>query len=112
LLCQIYSALLNSALNILVIAFALDQKILIWYLLAFAALIFYNRIFKSKLSEVSKDAQQSRKILSTSMLSAWNNIFTGNNHNFSNWQTCFLNNLNDAREDSAPSLIHFEAVIF
>ena len=101
LLYQIYSTLLNSALNILVIAFALDQKILIWYLLAFAALIFSNRIFKSKLSEVSKDAQQSRKILSTSMLSAWDNIFTGNNHNFSNWQTRFLNNLSDAREGSA-----------
>ena len=101
LLYQIYSTLLNSALNILVIAFALDQKILFWYLLAIVALIFSNRLFKSKLSEVSIDAQRSRKTLSTSMLSAWDNIFTGNHHNFSNWQTRFLNNLKDARKGSA-----------
>lgn len=85
LLYQIYSTLMNSVLNILVIALALDGRILFWYLIAGLMLISSNFFFRNRIVNASEMVQTSRKQLANSMLTAWDNIFVGNGYNFSNW---------------------------
>ncbi len=85
LLYQIYSTALNSAFNILIIAVSLDRRLLLWYLAAGVALVSAHFVFKKKISNVSLEMQQSRKDLSNAMLSAWDNVFIGNQHNLGHW---------------------------
>lgn len=97
LIYQIYSTFMNSALNILVIALALDTRILFWYLLAGVLLMASNRLFSRRIISVSVGVQDSRKHLANSMLSAWDNIFVGNRSNFLNWKRNFEARMVDAR---------------
>lgn len=83
--------------NILVIALALDTRILGWYVLAGAVLVASNFFFRSTISSASLAVQGSRSELSTSMLSAWQNIFVGNQHNFENWNSTFTKRMTKAR---------------
>jgi ABC-type transport system involved in cytochrome bd biosynthesis fused ATPase/permease subunit len=97
LLYQIYSTLMNSVFNILVIALALDARILAWYAFAGAVLVASNYFFRNKISQTSLTVQESRNELSTSMLSAWQNIFVGNAHNFEIWNSDFSKRMNKTK---------------
>ena len=97
LLYQIYSTLTNSVFNILVIALALDIRILGWYFLAGGVLVASNFFFRTTIASASLAVQGSRNELSTSMLSAWQNIFVGNQHNFENWHSIFSDRMTKAR---------------
>jgi len=100
LLYQILSTLMNSVFNILVIALALDSRILGWYIFAGVVLVASNYFFRRKISKASLSVQESRKDLSTSMLSAWQNIFIGNRYNFENWNSIFSENILKARSSA------------
>lgn len=97
LLYQIFSTLMNSFFNILIIAIAIDSRIFGWYVLAGTILVGANRLSRDIVSKASLAVQNSRKNLSSSMLSAWQNIFVGNRHNFDNWNSTFIERMNAAR---------------
>jgi ABC-type multidrug transport system fused ATPase/permease subunit len=97
LLYQSYSTLMNSLVNILVIAAALDGRILLWYLLAGALLMVANYLVSGRIASVSMGVQASRKQLSNAMLTAWDNIFVGNRHNFMNWKSNYKDRMGEAR---------------
>lgn len=103
LLYQLYSTFTNSAFNILVIALALDARILFWYLLAGALLMASNYFFSSRITQVSVDVQNTRKQLANIMLTAWDNIFVGNRSNFLNWNKNYETRMNDARNAAIRS---------
>jgi len=88
---------MNSVFNILVIAAALDGRILLWYLLAGILLMASNYFFSPRIVSVSMGVQTSRKQLSNAMLTAWDNIFVGNRHNFLNWNSNFETRMGEAR---------------
>lgn len=117
LLYQIYSTLLNSTLNIVVIAVALDPRILFWYGIAGFVLLGSNFAFKNKISSISLAVQGNRKDLSNVMLLAWDNIFIGNGHNFNNWNFEFNKQIQEAKKvatnyDLVRSLISSSTVVF
>lgn len=101
LLYQIYSTLTNAVFNILVIALALDSRILAWYLLASLILVTSNFVFKAQLTKAALNLQSTRKDLSNTMLSAWDNIFIGNKHNFDLWQTRFKSGIQESKKSAA-----------
>jgi len=86
---QAYSILLSSLLNVLVISIAIDRRIMAWYLAAAAVLFVSNLLFQKSIARVSLSAQNTRKDLANVMLSAWENIFTGNKYCLGHWQARF-----------------------
>lgn len=100
LLYQIFSTLMNSVFNILIIAIAIDSRILGWYILAGIILVGANRLSRGQVSKASLAVQDSRKNLSSSMLSAWQNIFVGNRHNFDNWNLSYTERMKVARDSA------------
>ena len=82
---QIFSTFLNSTFNILVIAFSLDKRLLLWYLAAGVVLVLSNIFLKRLVSRSAVQMQQSRKDLSSVMLGGWDNILIGNRLNRENW---------------------------
>ena len=101
LLFQLYSTFMNSALNIIVIAAALDWRILFWYVLAGLFLVVSSYASKTNLTKASLDAQSSRKNLSNAMLTAWDNILIGNRHNYLNWKQNYSDRLDEAQKSAS-----------
>jgi hypothetical protein len=97
LIYQFYSIFLSFVLNIGVIALLLDARISAWYAGASLVLFVSNKLFSGKVAEVSLFAQSARNGLSRALLSAWENIFTGNRYNLERWQEQAANNLSAAR---------------
>jgi ABC-type bacteriocin/lantibiotic exporter with double-glycine peptidase domain len=89
LIYQLYSTLLSTVLNVLVISTAIDQRIFGWYLIAGLILLLMVRLFEGKIAESSLDAQETRKNLANLMLSGWDNVFIGNTHTLTNWISHF-----------------------
>lgn len=101
LLYQLLSTLMNSLFNIMVIAWALDSRIMGWYAAAGAVLVGVNYISRGFISKSSLAMQESRNALSSSMLSAWQNIFIGNKFNFENWHQLFSDRFRHSRKAAA-----------
>lgn len=106
LLYQMLSTFMNSVFNIIVIAIALDTRILGFYFLAGAVLVASNYIFRSIISEASLAVQSNRNELTASMLSAWQNIFVGNLYNFNNWNQKFSSKINNAK----TAAVHYNLI--
>ena len=89
LLYQMISILLSTVFNVAVIAVAVDQGIVFWYLAAAVVLFAANFIFQKLITAASLKVQTARNGLSQTMLLAWENILIGNSHNLSRWQGLF-----------------------
>lgn len=100
ILYQIYSTFMNSFLNILVIAMAIDTRIVGWYAVAGTILMISNFSFQRHIRKASTLMQESRKDLSNVMLSSWENIFIGNQYNFEIWKSSFAKNMASAKRSA------------
>lgn len=102
---EIFSTFLNSIINVLVIAWLLDLQLLIGYGVAFSALYLSNIFFKGIIEKASTQVQNSRKIMSNSLLSAWDNVLIGNDYNLKNWKSKFHELIGVLEKDSVIYVI-------
>ncbi|MGE0528985.1 MAG: hypothetical protein AB7G93_10455 [Bdellovibrionales bacterium] len=94
---QVISIFLSSVLNVMVIAWVIDLGILAWYAAGAGVLSVSHRLFQGHLAAASVQVQSARNMLSRSLLTAWENVFTGNRYNLMNWRAQFAESMTRTR---------------
>lgn len=95
---DLYQLFMSTILNILVIAWAIDPRISGWYLAAGAVLMLANHFCRQQIGQASLGMQNTRRDLANVMLSAWENIFVGNEHNLNHWKARFAQGVKQAKD--------------
>jgi ABC-type multidrug transport system fused ATPase/permease subunit len=100
ILFDLYQILFSTLLNVAVIAYVIDPRIAKWYIGAGVALLLGNLAFRRRISQSAVTMQNSRRNLSDTLLTAWENIFVGNVGNLRIWKTQFSRRLHETKHDS------------
>lgn len=86
LLTHLLGTVLNALFNIAVIGIMISSEILVWYLAAGVVMLIANRLSKDVVKDRSLTVQDARRGLASIVLTAWDNITSGNRHNRETWR--------------------------
>jgi len=93
---EVFSAVLNASVSLVVIAFLISTDILIWYGAAAIFILILNQISKRSIEDRSKEFQESRSKLNSTLLGGWANIHSGNDENEKAWMENYQNSVHSA----------------
>lgn len=83
------SLVFSVAFNVVAIALSLDAPIIGAYACAAALVCVAAYLLRNRIGAVATRLQQSRRDLGATVLKAWDNIFSGNDHLIANWSVEF-----------------------
>lgn len=86
---NLFSRSLNVLLNIIVLAYIVDPNFIYGYCISVLLTAAVIKLFSKKQENIAIKAQDARINLGKILLSAWDNVVLGNQHNFQSWLKLF-----------------------
>ena len=105
-----FSISLNVVLNLIVIGYIVDFKILLGYLISVPLIWFVLSKNKNNTRKLALEAQGRQSEMQQSLTLGWENILTGNIWNRSDWLSNFNRKLKITKKTGLSSLLNVELV--